>query len=255
MNPSVLRCARGGGLTLTATALLLACSSSSTRDTQRDAGSDTSPGSSQDASVDSGTSSHDSGARDVTQESSSALCIPNSTFIPLPWAPPTPFSQGVCNAMQIQEYLACFAIDDCGMFFNVPPNQACLHCVETDVSASAYGPVITAGGAIQAVNFGGCQATFDGNTTGSSCGARNNDFNSCIVAECGDCDDILMNGPNFNLCYASAVAGGGPCAPYVETSSCAVELEPDASAGVCNDLGDFIGLWCGGASVDDGGGD
>jgi hypothetical protein len=251
MNFLVLRPAPVGWVVVAAAAGLMACSSSLPAGVPRDAAADMGLESGLDAGRDAPL--RDTGTHDVTPDRSSSSCVPNSTFMPLPWEPPTRFNQGVCNAMQIQQYLQCFQIDACGMFFNIPANQACLGCIQTDVTAPAYGPVVTSGGAIQEVNFGGCQATFDGNASGSSCGAVNNAFNACIVAECGDCEDILMDGPMFQLCYAQAVAGGGPCAAYVETMACAAELEPDASAGACNDLGDFIGLWCGGEPGADGG--
>jgi hypothetical protein len=232
-----------------------ACSSGSPARAPSDAGLDV------EAAIDSG----DSGVPDVgpvdaapdTLESADSACAPNATFTPYAWEPPTPFYQAACNAMQLGSYLSCFQFGDCAPFKGVPANAGCVACIETDVSAPAHGPVITVGGAIQEVNFGGCQATFDGDRSATSCGATFNDLNSCVVNECGDCPDVLENGPQFEACYKAAFATGGPCTKYDETPACRAETSPGGVAASCDAISTFLPAWCGsvpGDGGDEGGG-
>ncbi len=179
-------------------------------------------------------------------------CAPNATFTPYPWEPPTPFYQGACTPVQIASYLSCFSFGDCAPFKSVAQNAGCVSCIETDVAATAHGPVITAFGAIQEVNFGGCQATFDGNTSATSCGATFNNLNSCLVNECGDCPDVSENGPQFSACYQAAFAAGGPCTIYDETPTCRAETSAGGVAATCDAISTLLPLWCGAALPDAG---
>ena len=190
----------------------------------------------------------------ATPDSSGGACAPNATFTPYPWKPPTPFHQAACNAQQISSYLVCFQFGDCEPFKGVAQNSGCVSCIESDVSAPAHGPVITVGGAIQEVNFGGCQATFDGDRSATSCGATFNNLNSCLVNECGDCVDVLENGPQFQACYRAAFAASGPCTKYDETATCRAETSAGGVAASCDAIGSFLPAWCG-ADVGDGGAD
>ena len=228
-----------------------ACSSSHTGavpDAGQDANADTA------AAPDSGRA--DATSADVASPPVDAgdpnACSPNAVFTPYPWAPPTPWSQGACTAAQITSYLSCFSFGDCAPFTSIAANAACAACIETDVSAKENGPVLTVGGGIQEVNFGGCQAHLDGDASPTSCGANFNDLNSCIVNECGDCDDITVMGPEFEACYKAAFAPGGPCTQYDESATCRAETSAGGVASVCTNIEGFLPLWCG-QSVSDGG--
>jgi hypothetical protein len=234
----------GVRLALVAAALMCACSRASTGALPGDAGTGDS----------TGTGAEDSTAADVAPPDTTpsppdsmtgGACAPNATFTPYPWKPPTPFHQAACNAQQVASYLSCFSFGDCAPFKGVPQNAACVACIETEVSAPAHGPVITVGGAIQEVNFGGCQATYDGDLSSTSCGATFNDLNSCIVNECGDCLDAIENGPQFQACTKAAFLPGGPCTRYDETPTCRAETSAGGVAAGCLAIASFLPTWCG----------
>jgi hypothetical protein len=175
-------------------------------------------------------------------------CYAAAAFTPVSWAPPASFPDPACTSAQIAAYLACFP--NCATFRSDPNNAACLGCIETDVAAAAHGPVITSGGQPVEINFGGCQAHHDGNTAAGSCGNQENNANDCSSAECSACGDFASpqtGGPTAR-CQALAFGAGGACSADNAAPSCAGELADGGVAASCDNLGTFLGPWCGGST-------
>jgi hypothetical protein len=180
-----------------------------------------------------------------------AGCYAATPFAPLTWAPPTPFGQGACTAAQIQAYLSCSNSGSCASFRGEPSNAGCLACLETDVGAAAHGPFVTqsgdAGAEVVEVNYGGCQAHFDGQTGDTGCGAQFNANNDCFTQECGACSDFAsptQSGPTAG-CWSIANAVGA-CSTHRQTTPCGDELYAgDGGVTQCTNPNVFVASWCG----------
>ncbi len=141
-------------------------------------------------------------------------CYANSTFTPLPWAPPTSFGQGACTAAQVQAYVSCTNAGSCASFRgDADEHRPRLGRLETDLAAPAHGPFVTqtgdAGVAIVEVNYGGCQAHFDGQDGATGCGAQFNANNDCFTQECEACSDFAnptQSGPT-SACWGHRERG------------------------------------------------
>jgi hypothetical protein len=176
-------------------------------------------------------------------------CYTGATFTPVTWAPPTPFAQGACNTTQLNAYLACSGAS-CAAFRSDSSNAACLACLETDESAPAHGPFVTqasdGGVAILEVNYGGCQAHYDGQTASGCCGEQMNNNNDCFNAECETCSDFANPaeyGPTYD-CYFTSL-DVGVCTQYRETTACVDETFDGGVAAPCGDPSIFVPSWCG----------
>lgn len=188
-------------------------------------------------------------------------CYADTKFAPVAWAPPSPFGQGACTPAQTSSYLSCLTTSgDCTAFRGDAANAGCVACLETEETATAHGPVVvqTASGqvAIAELNYGGCQAHFDGHPGSGSCGNQANDSTDCVNFECGSCsdfDDPSEGGPTYN-CYYTAIETGA-CTAFRETTDCAYEVNDGGPAVPCTNPTAFIPLWCGGgdAAIPDGG--
>jgi hypothetical protein len=177
-------------------------------------------------------------------------CYAGTPFTAVPWAPPKPFGQGACSSTQLSSYLACIGTGDCSAFRIDTSNATCLACLETDESASAHGPFVThsadGGVSILEVNYGGCQAHYDGQAASGCCGEQANNFNDCWNAECSTCSDIASPaeyGPTYD-CYFTSLDVGA-CTKYRETTECGYETLDGGVALPCNDPATFVPLWCG----------
>ena len=166
-----------------------------------------------------------------------------SPVIALPqWRPPTALHQAACTAGEISAYVNCIGSTGC-----TSTSVSCDACLQTDASAPAYGPVILGtlasdGFGAAFVNWGGCQASFDGQTAAGSCGSETNAWQACANEVCP---------------YASCGSGSvlDACASYAYETVCAGHTESDACAGEwsatssgvpqCADLVTLATLWCG----------
>ncbi len=181
-------------------------------------------------------------------------CMGTAPFTPTPWAPPSPFGQGVCSTAQIAAYNTCStsASGDCSAFRAASANGGCLACIETNVGAAQYGPIVTetvdGGTAVVETNSGGCQAHFDGQTGAMSCGAMVNASNACFAAECSSCSDFAsptQGGPSEG-CYYGTVLPGEPCGAFLVTTACANEpLQGGVAAQCGTTLLELLTGWCG----------
>jgi hypothetical protein len=178
------------------------------------------------------------------------VCYVGTAFTPFPWAPPTTFGQGACSGAQVSAYLACTNSVDCSTFRSDTTNAGCLSCLETDESAAAHGPFVTqaadGGVAVVEVNYGGCQAHYDGQTAKGCCGEQVNNANDCVDFECATCSDFANPaeyGPTFDCYYAAT--DDGVCTAYRETTACGDETLDGGSAIECTNPATFVPAWCG----------
>jgi hypothetical protein len=171
-------------------------------------------------------------------------CDSNTPFTAPEWEPPTAFGQPSCSNAQVTEYLAC--LGNCSTFDSDPTNATCVACIETDIGATSYGPVITSGGVPTAVNFGGCVANFDGNKAAGSCGDQINAFDACAAAECGTCADFANPTPGgpAEQCEEN-VFNAGVCSAF-NAMTCDAELGDGGVGSACGNLDTFLPLWCAG---------
>jgi hypothetical protein len=237
-----------------------------------DSGSDVTSDHHVDAKKDtsSSSSSSSSGGSDSGDDSSSGCNAMVSPFMPHAWAPPTPWFNGACSAMDISNLdTQCFMSSNCNMWL-MSTNPTCLACLIPDILADGGTP--TAEGALEIANnfgdmmnhlignFGGCMAHFDGDSSATGCGAKFTAYNNCVVAECSSCSDFSMptaNGP-FHQCLVQAAADPMQCKPVYPAMACFNELAMGGIAAVCNNLISALNAgWCtaGEGGAPDGGGD
>jgi hypothetical protein len=227
-------------------ALSYGCSSSSVPD-KSDTGS-----SDNDADTDTGSGTGDDGPAPPM------VCTPTKPLIKVAYAPPTPFYQGLCTATQTDAYVKAFKANDPNEFRSIEANASCLTCIETLVTASKHGPVITGtvNGKFEVLqtNYGGCVANFIGDSSDSGCGELLDGYNNCALQECGDCSDWFQGGKKAVACLQTAVASGQTCEPYwnSKVQACQNDLA-SGPATICVTLNDFLLTWCGKAKHEDAG--
>jgi hypothetical protein len=186
--------------------------------------------------TDAGVSTNDAG----TASSVPACAETVSSFAPPAWKPPTPFHQGACTSAEADTYAGCLGAADC-----TSGSSSCDACIQTDVGAAAYGPVITGssygdGFGSAFVNWGGCQANIDGNTAAGSCGSETNAWQACANAVC----PASTCGSSATACETYAY--DGPCAGHTESEACAGEWSSTTSeVPTCSNFATLATMWCG----------
>jgi hypothetical protein len=178
-------------------------------------------------------------------------CSPHSPLIVIPYAPPTPFHQGLCTGTQIDAYVTDYKFHDTEAFRRDSANSACLACIETPSGAALHGPVVVekAGSVVEILqtNYGGCVANLTRGTSKTGCGELLDAFNTCAFQECGDCTDYSSGGKHAVDCLTSAVASDGPCEPYwgSDVAACQKDLASGEDSTLCTSLDTFLSTWCG----------
>lgn len=159
-------------------------------------------------------------------------CAPGdvSTFSPN-WVPPKPAS-AACTEQAIAQYAKdCLdpttrSSSACSAF--QAANKACVGCLVTPDSASAYGAAISRANGVISLNVGGCIALLSGDLGASGCGGKYEAQRQCAAAACDDaCPIPEGDDPAFQQ-YLE-------CLGDSEKTSCktyanAVCPEPDAGA-------------------------
>lgn len=136
------------------------------------------------------------------------------------WKPPSAPTLS-CTSTQLDEYAnACFGSSTtqpvCDAW--IAANGTCYACMVTDINAATSGPFVTVAGWLQA-NIGGCIALVSGDSSATSCGAKQQIADDCNLVACAACD---IN--TFGDC--SSVAATSVCSPYAG----ALCKTPDAGA-------------------------
>lgn len=202
-------------------------------------------------------SASDGNPLDGDEDGSGPSCtaaLPGS-YVPT-WIPPsTPAS--VCSPSQVQAlYDDCAgparSTTTCNAFESVPSNGACAACMETPIASSTYGATISwhSGGGLEA-NIGGCMALKDGDLSASGCGAKYENWQSCLIAACSYCPPGTYEScatPAGSTTCGAYRAAADQCAAQPEYSDCV--NQPSFEAYFVT----FGALFCGGGSRDAGGG-
>jgi MYXO-CTERM domain-containing protein len=169
------------------------------------------------------------------------LVCPAPAPIPASYTPPAYVHaaphQNACSQQLIADYYAqCLdsasTAQSCAPWTNGPDaaHQACLACLVTPTTASAYGPVVqtTLGNIIVSEpNLAGCIELAD--PAGLACATKLQDRTDCddeaCAAQCPVTDD-----PSFQLwqtCLDNADQAAGSCQAYYDATSCAASEMPD----------------------------
>jgi hypothetical protein len=209
---------------------------------------------------DSGPSGDDSGGDD-SSTTDGGMC-PITGYMPMKWAPPSPWGQGVCTSAQVTSFVtACLQSSStqatCSAYLNEMANQACKGCMISQVGqGSSYGPLLlfpdpkNPMNAIIVLNLGGCEAHYDMMTAAGSCGNKEEDGLACGTVDCSQCAGDTA----FQNCIQNPPA---ECNQFA-SSTCDAEFNDGGAAANCLMGSDFTSvftnlanLWCGGG---DGGG-
>ena len=124
-------------------------------------------------------------------------------------------------------------------------DNACDECLMTLPTAATHGPMIAnAAQEVLAVNFGGCYANLDGDSSDGGCGPNINHSNQCLKVECSECSDYTTHGPLTLACIEEARLAGNPCEGTALRDECKAQTN-DAGFQDCNSSTSLMRLWCG----------
>lgn len=164
-------------------AVVTACSTTTIVDVPFDGGADTA------AALDPDASSLPEAATDATigaeADAPDGKCHPISAagMPPGTYEPPTGGYQGVCTDLQIQAYVDCKGGKTSACATLADAGTSCSACIETNRSASAWGPIVVGAGSIE-LNEAGCGALANADTTKSGCGQGLADYTECLQYTC-----------------------------------------------------------------------
>lgn len=181
------------------------------------------------------------------------------------WIAPDALGQGRCSDTVVDLMVRCLlssTVDEtvCNDTLYDTANDDCYNCLFTDVEVSKkLGPMIISGGYVT-INVGGCVAAKEGNTTGSSCGAK---FAAGALCEEQACTpNCSTEGGDAALAAFDSckeMASKGVCEPFSTPANCADPLlAAGGVAAVCAvDTTDFLNsavvmgrIFCGGSGAD-----
>ena len=162
-----------------------------------------------------------------------------SGFKPGNLIPPVP-PQDVCSPTQIADFYAKCLDENtaettaCQAF--VTANGTCSKCIETNSTASAYGPVVARQGVVS-INIAGCIALVTGDKGPMGCAAKYQAADDCATQACEANCPIDENDPAtftaYETCLGQAADGG--CKAY-DDALCTVDGSPIAQ---CTDHDSF----------------
>ena len=187
------------------------------------------------SAADGGTDAGDDGGGD------GGVVCPNPAALPSGYVSP-PYVHAVphknaCSAQLIADYYtqcldSASTPQTCAPWTNNPDaaHLACVGCLVTPVTASAYGPVVqtTHGNVIVSdPNLAGCIELLDPN--GLSCATTLQDRNDCDLAACNAQCPITDSASfqQWQTCAVNADNTAGSCQTYFQATSCASSEMPD----------------------------
>lgn len=187
-----------------------------------------------DAGTDAGDDAGDAG-------SEAGVVCPNPAPIPAGYTPPAYVHavphENACSQQLIADYYtqcldSASTAQTCAPWTNMPDaaHQACVACLVTPATASAYGPVVQTNLGniiVSEPNLAGCVEIAD--PAGLSCATKLQDRTDCddsaCTAQCPVTDD-----PSFQLwqtCLTNADNAAGSCQAYYQATSCVSSEMPD----------------------------
>jgi hypothetical protein len=131
----------------------------------------------------------------------------------LTWTPPRPINPTACSDAQITGYFnACLnGGSNCSTFQNAAANKACVTCINSNITDTAYGPLISVPNNVVYANIGGCIALVQGDVTSTGCGAKAWEASECEDKACSD------------NCVGAAFADYQKCTNAAAQGTCANE--------------------------------
>jgi len=183
----------------------------------------------------------DAGADAGDDGGDAGLVCPTPAPIPAGYVPPAYVHgvphQNACSPQLIADYYtqclgSAATAQTCAPWTNSPDaaHQACLACLVTPVTASAYGPVVqtTLGDVIVSEpNLAGCIEIAD--PAGLACATKLQDRTDCDEAACNTVCPVTDD-PSFQqweTCETNADNAAGSCQAYFQATSCVASEMPD----------------------------
>ena len=126
----------------------------------------------------------------------------------LTWTPPRPINATACSDAQITGYYAACLNggSGCATFEGATANKACVACINSNITDSAYGPLIAVPNNVVYANIGGCIALVSGDVTATGCGAKAWMASECEDKACSDnCAGATFN--EYQTCTNAAAQG------------------------------------------------
>jgi hypothetical protein len=148
----------------------------------------------------------------------------------LTWTPPRAINPTGCSDAQIAGYYAACLNggSGCSTFEGAANNTACVKCINSLSTDSAYGPLIAVPNNVVYANIGGCIALTTGDVSSTGCGAK-----AWEASECEDkaCSDNCAGAQFADYQKCTNAAASGTCANEVKAEC---DLSDAGSVAACN---------------------
>lgn len=105
----------------------------------------------------------------------------------LTWTPPRPINPTACSDTQLFGYFSsCLpgSGSSCSTFEGAQANKACVACINSQITDTAYGPLIAVPNNVVYANVGGCIALVTGDVSSTGCGAKSWEASECEDKAC-----------------------------------------------------------------------
>jgi len=148
----------------------------------------------------------------------------------LTWTPPRAINPSGCSDAQIAGYYAACLNggSGCSTFEGAAANKNCVACINSQITDSAYGPLIAVPNNVVYANIGGCIALTTGDVSSTGCGAK-----AWEASECEDkaCSDNCVGAQFADYQKCTNAAASGTCANEVKAEC---DLSDAGSVAACN---------------------
>jgi hypothetical protein len=138
-----------------------------------------------------------------------ATCQPSDVNAgDLTWTPPRPINPSGCSDAQISGYFAACLNggSGCSTFEGATANKACVACINSLITDSAYGPLIAVPNNVVYANIGGCIALVTGDVSATGCGAKAWEASECEDKACSD-NCVGAQFADYQNCTKAAATG------------------------------------------------
>ena len=150
----------------------------------------------------------------------------------LTWTPPRPINPSGCSDAQIAGYYAACLNggSGCSTFEGATANKACVACINSLSTDSAYGPLIAVPNNVVYANIGGCIALVTGDTSSTGCGAKAWEASECEDKACSD------------NCQGAQFADYQKCTNAAAQGTCANEVKAQCDLSDAGNVTDMCNL-------------
>jgi hypothetical protein len=154
------------------------------------------------------------------------------------WKPPVASKSGACNSTQISGFFnACLAqtSSPAGCTAFAQANASCAACLQSDDTASEYGPVVWhSNNLYYTTNIAGCIADEQGDAGTGGCGAAYQAVVQCKETACSAC--LSTTDPDFAVYSTCEEQAGTGCQSFIQklTTTCGTVLkDPNSPVAPC----------------------